>query len=324
MRPPRTGRRWIRLLEVRRRGGRAGAGGAGGFDGVAARCNGSRYRHDRPQVPFAEHQHPVGDLCPGGKHEPFCISVRARAARRDLHGLDAGIGQDGLKGRGELSGPVPDQEPEAGGAVTQVHQEVADLLDSPGPVRVRGDTEDMHITAAYLHDEQAVQALQGQRAIHVEKVRGEHRGCLGVQERPPCCVGLPLRCWGNLQRLEDPADRGRADPVAELEQLALDPLVSPAVVLGGEPLDRRGDLGADRRPSCPVRVGPLAGDQAAVPPQDGAGGDQPVHPKPWRQEPDQRGEDGAVGPVVPQPGVDAAQHGDFVPQHEPFGVLGGR
>ena len=35
---------------------------------------------------------------------------------------------------------------------------------------------------------------------------------------------------GNLQRLEDPADHGRADPVAELEQLALDPLVSPAVV----------------------------------------------------------------------------------------------
>ena len=33
----------------------------------------------------------------------------------------------------------------------------------------------------------------------------------------------------------------------------LDPLVSPAVVLGGEPLDERGDLGADRRPSRPVR-----------------------------------------------------------------------
>src|ERR1022692_4165742 len=60
---------------------------------------------------------------------------------------------------------------------------------------------------------------------------------------------------GSLQRLEDPADGGRSDPVAELEQLALDPLVSPAVVLVGEPLDQRGDLGADRRPSRPVRVG---------------------------------------------------------------------
>jgi hypothetical protein len=101
--------------------------------------------------------------------------------------------------------------------------------------------------------------------------------------------------------------------VAELEQLALDPPVSPAVVLGGEPLDQRGDLGADRWPSCPVQVGPVAGDQAAVPAQDGAGSDQPVHSQPWQQESDQRGEDGAVGPVQPGPRVGEAQHGDFVP-----------
>jgi len=60
-----------------------------------------------------------------------------------------------------------------------------------------------------------------------------------------------------------------------------------------------------------------------MPPQDGTWGDQPVHPQTWRQEPDQRGEDGAVGPVEPWPGVDTAQHGDFVPEHEQFGVLGG-
>ena len=34
---------------------------------------------DRSQMPFAEDQHPVGDLGPGGKHEPFRISVRPRA-----------------------------------------------------------------------------------------------------------------------------------------------------------------------------------------------------------------------------------------------------
>ncbi len=120
------------------------------------------------------------------------------------------------------------------------------------------NTEDVHVTAAYLYDEQAVQARQGHRAIHVEEVRGEHRRCLGMQELPPCRVGAPFRCRGNLQRLEDPADRGRADQVAELEQLALDPLVSPAVVFGGEPLDECGDLGADWRPSCAVRISPLA------------------------------------------------------------------
>ena len=77
-------------------------------------------------------------------------------------------------------------------------------------------------------------------------------------------------------------------------------------------------------PSRPVRIGPLPGDKATVPAQDGAGGDQPVHPRPCRQEPDQRGEDRAVGPVQPGPGIGAAQHGDLMPQHEQLRVLGGR
>jgi len=96
------------------------------------------------------------------------------------------------------------------------------------------------------------------------------------------------------------------------------------VVLNGEPLDERGDLAADWRSSRPVRVGPLPRDQAPVPSQDGAGSDQPVYPKPGRQQPDQRGEDSAVGPVQPGPGMGAAQHGDLVPQHQQLDVLGRR
>src|SRR6266849_976480 len=87
---------------------------------------------------------------------------------------------------------------------------------------------------------------------------------------------------GGRQGLEDPADRGCADAAAEFEQLALDPLVSPAVVLDGEPLNERGDVGADWRPSRPVRAGPLPGDQAPVPSQDGAGCDQPGASVAWR------------------------------------------
>jgi hypothetical protein len=82
---------------------------------------------DRPQVPFAEDEHPVGDLSPGGEHEPFRVSVRARASGRDLHYLDTGIGQDRVKRCGELPGPVTDQEPEVRGTITQIHQQVADL-----------------------------------------------------------------------------------------------------------------------------------------------------------------------------------------------------
>ena len=52
---------------------------------------------DRPQMPFAEDQHPVGDLRPGGEHEPFRITVGARTPGWDFHGLDTGIGQDRVK-----------------------------------------------------------------------------------------------------------------------------------------------------------------------------------------------------------------------------------
>src|ERR1019366_2632019 len=112
---------------------------------------------------------------------------------------------------------------------------------------------------------------------------------------------------GDLQCLEDPADRGGADPVAELEQLDLDPLVSPAAVLGGEPPGQRGDLCAGWRSSCAARIGPLPGDQAA--------GSQ----LPW-QVPDQRGHDGSAGPVEAGSGPGAAQRGDLVPQYQQFRV----
>jgi len=60
----------------------------------------------------------------------------------------------------------------------------------------------------------------------------------------------------------------------------------------------------------------------AVPPEHGAGRNQQVQSQPSRQEPDQRGEDGAVGPVQPRPRSSTPQNGDLVPQHQQLGVLG--
>src|ERR1019366_1224621 len=133
-----------------------------------------------------------------------------------------------------------------------------------------------------------------------------------------CAVSAP----GDPQRPEDAADGGCADPVAELEQLALDPLVSPAVVFGGEPPGERSDLCADGWPASPVRVGPLPGDQAAVPPEYGPGCHQPVGPQPGWQDPDQGGEDRAVGPVQPGPRTGTAQYRDLMPHHQQLNVLG--
>ncbi len=250
-------------------------------------------------MPFAEDQHSVGDLGPGGEDEPFGVSVRARTARRDLRCRDAGAGQGRVEGVGELPGAVADQEPEVLGVIAKVHQEVADLLGGPRSVRVSGDSEDVDVAAPDFDDEQAVQAPECHCAVHMEEIGGQHGRGLGMQELPPGRVGVPFRRRRDVQGFEDPADRGCADPVAELEQLALDALVSPRAVLGGELLDERGDLGAGRRSSRVVRVGPLLSDQAAMPPQDGAGRDQPVRPEPSGQLPDQRGQHRPAGPVQP-------------------------
>ena len=58
---------------------------------------------DGPQVAFAEDQDAVSELGSNGQDEAFGEAVRSRTARRDLHGIDAGAGQDGVERGGELA-----------------------------------------------------------------------------------------------------------------------------------------------------------------------------------------------------------------------------
>ena len=60
-------------------------------------CSSLVFGQDRLQMPLTEDEHPVGDLGPGGEHEPFRVSVRALAAGRDLHCFHAGVSQDCIK-----------------------------------------------------------------------------------------------------------------------------------------------------------------------------------------------------------------------------------
>jgi hypothetical protein len=52
------------------------------------------------------------------------------------------------------AGRVADKEPEAGGAITQIHQKITDLLHSPETVRVRGDSGDVRVAGADLDHEE--------------------------------------------------------------------------------------------------------------------------------------------------------------------------
>ena len=85
------------------------------------------------QVSLAEDQHPVGDLGADRQHEAFGEAVRARTPRRDLDHLDARIGHDRVERCRELLGTVADEEPEPGGMVPEVHEEVSGLPGGQGP-----------------------------------------------------------------------------------------------------------------------------------------------------------------------------------------------
>ena len=80
------------------------------------------------------------------------------------------------------------------------------------------------------------------------------------------------------------------------------------------------DLLAERRPP---RVGPCAGDQAAVSAQQGQGPDQEARPARPRQDTADGGEQGPVGRFELRSWSLAAEHGELVTQDKDLKVLGG-
>jgi len=125
---------------------------------------------DTAQVPLAEDQHPIGDLGADRQYEAFGEAVRPRTARRDLHHLDTRVRQDRVERCRELPGPIPDEEPKPGDVVAEVHDEVACLLCSPGPVGMPGHTQHVQVAVADLECEQDVEPSQRGRAVDVEEV----------------------------------------------------------------------------------------------------------------------------------------------------------
>ena len=200
MRPPRAGRRWIRYWE-RSATGRSGRGGWSW-----------RLRWGRRPLQLASYRARIVRRCCWPKISIRSVtSVRAVSTNLSAQAFAHGTCMRGPEGASvqQCTGATR----QVRGAITQIQPEVADLLHGPRTVRVGGDSEDVHVAAADLHDEQAVQALEGHRAVHVEEIGGEHRRCLRMQERPPGRVGAPFRRRGDLQGPEDPADGGCADPV---------------------------------------------------------------------------------------------------------------
>jgi hypothetical protein len=72
-----------------------------------------------------------------------------------------------------------------------------------------------------------------------------------------------------------------------------------------------------------MRVGPRAGDQAAMPAPQGVRGDQEARPAVAWQDAADRGEQGAVGGFQPGSWELASQDGELLAQDQDLQVLGG-
>jgi hypothetical protein len=110
--------------------------------------------------------------------------------------------------------------------------------------------------------------------------------------------------------------------MAKCEQLALDSLVSPALVLPGHALNQDGHSVLDGWTPDAVGIRPFLGDQVPVPAQDRARRDQSMSPQHLRQPADKRGEHRSIRPVQSGLRVGSAQYGDFVAQGQEFDVFG--
>jgi hypothetical protein len=73
---------------------------------------------DRPQMPLADHQHPVSDFGPGGGYESLGISVRPWAAGRDRQASMPAAARTASNDAVNCPARSRDQEPKACGAIT--------------------------------------------------------------------------------------------------------------------------------------------------------------------------------------------------------------
>jgi hypothetical protein len=79
-------------------------------------------------VPLTKDQYTVSDFSPDRADEPFGETIRPRTTRRSPDDADADVSKEGVEGRGELTGPISDEEPELRDAISKVYHQVADLL----------------------------------------------------------------------------------------------------------------------------------------------------------------------------------------------------
>ena len=133
------------------------------------------------------------------------------------------------------------------------------------------------------------------------------------------------RCGVDPGVMQDLPHRGGRDGVAELDEFALHPPVSPGRIVDGHADNELADRGCRGRPSgTPAgRVLPSACDQLSVPgEQRRRGYREHLAPSAPGDQPGQGREPQPVARLVADPPDLAAQDRVLMPEHEEFGILG--
>jgi hypothetical protein len=138
-------------------------------------------------------QHPVQALAAEGADPPLRERVCLRRLDRGADGLQA-LGLEHLvEGGAELGVSIVDHEREVLAAILQTHREAPRLLGRPRPIRIGGDTSEMHASARELDEGQDVQASE-EHCIDREEVAGKQTTsppCAGAQDRSRTPSGSP-------------------------------------------------------------------------------------------------------------------------------------
>ena len=261
----------------------------------------------------------IQELMADGTNPTFSESVGLwRTWRRsDRFGADGG--EHMVERSGVLAGAVTDHEPDRF-AVAQ--EEVAGGLGGPGPGGVGGDAGEVDASGVDLDEEQHVKAAEGD-GVDTEEVCCDHGVGLAVDELAPCGSG-PIRCRLAAILAEDFPDSGGGDAVSESVEFAVDAPVAPGRVLAIETEYESADLcwcGWSAGSRCRW-LGPVAGDETAVPSDHGGGFDDQHHgcesgPVEGGRE---HGQDGPIGGCESGTVDLSLQHEDLMSKSKDFGV----
>jgi len=178
--------------------------------------------------------------------------------------------EDGVEGSREVAIAIVDQEARLGLRRLNLPGQVPRLLGGPGSAWVLAAGGEQDAPAGQLQEEQDVEALQ-EGGVHREVVTGQDCPALSPQEAAPG-ESCPPRSRRDAVAAEQVADATRGDPMAELEQLASDALVTPEGVLPGQRQHQLPPLGRQIRSAGTAAAAkrcPAVTDQRPVPAKDG-------------------------------------------------------